>query len=448
MREPADRIDLLSAAEDPFANLRTVLAWSYESLGDAEASAFRRLAPHPGGDVTLPEAAALVGQPVPEMRSQLDRLASVHLVERSRSRAYRVHDLLRGYAAERLAADEPAGAAGAAVGRLLGWYLHVAYRAREALAVGAPLPELAPAGEPSAPVPDFPDSAAALGWYEEARRSLSAGVRLGVTHGHPGAAWRLGRLLHDFFAVRHHYDDWVEVGRSALCGAVREDQPTALYHACLLLGSGQSYLADPAPAGPTVREALRHAGKLGDHAKISTALSLLSVVTMRLGDGGRALELQQRSVAAARHAGRPFALAHALLNLGARQVDAGHPRPAVATNREALELYRSLGAGHHQAMVLGNLAEAHEKLGDLTGALACAEEALTVDARYGNGPTPNNLVTLGRIRAALDRPDGARAAWRRALSLMRPEGDHRIPEVEALLVAVGPGWERAEIPRS
>jgi tetratricopeptide (TPR) repeat protein len=160
----------------------------------------------------------------------------------------------------------------------------------------------------------------------------------------------------------------------------------------------------------------------------------MAMAAIRLRDSDRAMGLQQKAVAAAERDGDPLALAHALLGLGARQIDTGQYGPGVDSTHQALELYRSLGSGHHQAVALGNLAEGYEGMGAFDRARACSLEAVATSRTVGSGkPTVNMLITLGRIQVALNRPNMARLTWRQALVRMRPERDYRIPQVEVML---------------
>jgi DNA-binding SARP family transcriptional activator len=115
LRAGQDRLDTLADLDDPATDLRAVFSWSYRALDAGTARVFRRLGLHPGVEVTLPAAAALLGAGPGEARRQLDRLVSVHLLEQLGRDRYRSHDLLREYAAERAAVEEPPAAGRLAV---------------------------------------------------------------------------------------------------------------------------------------------------------------------------------------------------------------------------------------------------------------------------------------------------------------------------------------------
>src|SRR5580692_8281975 len=98
-----------------------------KSGGGADpTSLFRMLGVWQGPSIGLHGAAALVGQPEALVGDSLEVLVDAHLLESPAPDRYRLHDLLRDYAAEQARADEPAQAVEEAVHRLLGWYLSTA----------------------------------------------------------------------------------------------------------------------------------------------------------------------------------------------------------------------------------------------------------------------------------------------------------------------------------
>jgi hypothetical protein len=95
--EASDRLSELTAGS---RQLRTVFDHSYEALPADVAVTFRLLALHPGEDFTADATAALVGSSPEAARRHLDHLVDEHLVMMSGPDRYRLHILLRDYAAE------------------------------------------------------------------------------------------------------------------------------------------------------------------------------------------------------------------------------------------------------------------------------------------------------------------------------------------------------------
>ena len=90
-------------------DLASVFAWSYDLLEPEEARTFRRLAVHPGSEMSLPSIATLAGLDLLTARRIADRLVAASLLER-RSRWFVIHDLLREYALGLLTDEERAEA--------------------------------------------------------------------------------------------------------------------------------------------------------------------------------------------------------------------------------------------------------------------------------------------------------------------------------------------------
>ncbi|MCP2353243.1 hypothetical protein HD597_000263 [Nonomuraea thailandensis] len=114
-----DRLCLLTVTGDPQAELRAAYDRSYGELPPAARRLFRLLTLVPGGDVTQEVAAALLAVPGQEAERSLAALAAAHLLRESDAgRRYHLDELLRLYAAERLAAEEPEASRSAASRRV------------------------------------------------------------------------------------------------------------------------------------------------------------------------------------------------------------------------------------------------------------------------------------------------------------------------------------------
>ncbi|MBX6766862.1 MAG: hypothetical protein IRY90_06890 [Actinomadura rubrobrunea] len=104
LADERSRLDLLDADDERTA-VRDVFSWSYAKsyakLAPETARAFRLLALHPGPEIGVRAAAALLGEPLDDTRRLLTALVRVHLLEECGRERYRYHDLLRIYAAER-----------------------------------------------------------------------------------------------------------------------------------------------------------------------------------------------------------------------------------------------------------------------------------------------------------------------------------------------------------
>jgi DNA-binding SARP family transcriptional activator len=120
------RLDKLTSGEDVYATVRSAFSWSYRNLAPDAGRMFRLLGLHPGPDIGVPAAAAVCATSPAQAQRLLEVLAAEHLVDEVAAGRYRLHDLLRVYAAERAAADESPTDRVAAIWRVITWYLHTA----------------------------------------------------------------------------------------------------------------------------------------------------------------------------------------------------------------------------------------------------------------------------------------------------------------------------------
>jgi hypothetical protein len=104
LREAGTRLATLETG-DPAASVRTVLSCSYQALDPRAAVMLGLLGLAPGPDISLPAAAALAGLPAGQAQAILRDLETVSLVQQHSPGRYRIHDLVRLYAAEQASRD-------------------------------------------------------------------------------------------------------------------------------------------------------------------------------------------------------------------------------------------------------------------------------------------------------------------------------------------------------
>ena len=98
---------------------------SYRHLGPAARQLFRLLGVHPGMTIDGYAAAAVAGMSPGNAAGLLDDLHREGLLTEAGYRRYGMHDLLRRYARDLIAAEDPAESE-QALGRLLDYYQHAA----------------------------------------------------------------------------------------------------------------------------------------------------------------------------------------------------------------------------------------------------------------------------------------------------------------------------------
>ncbi len=97
--ERRDRLDVLAVDGDPSATVTTNLELSYRVLDQDTRDLFGRLGMLPGEDFSEELITSVSGASEPDTLRALRRLVTAHLIEQPRARRYRMHDLVRLYAA-------------------------------------------------------------------------------------------------------------------------------------------------------------------------------------------------------------------------------------------------------------------------------------------------------------------------------------------------------------
>ncbi|MGH3646273.1 MAG: BTAD domain-containing putative transcriptional regulator [Micromonosporaceae bacterium] len=413
------RLETLADPDDPAADPRTVLSWSYQRLDPDMARAFRLLGLHPGTNFGVDSAAALLDAPLPDVRRLLDRFVSVHLLEQPGFGRYRFHDLVREYAAE-LAAEAPEAEIGSAVERCLTWYLHTSLRATRLL---RPEELFSPAGDPSAlpPLPGLTTENDAAAWYDAEWPTVLDAVRVAATHGCHDHAWQLPRTLLTFSELRHHVADLLRVAEVGVASAERTRDPQALFFATHLLGAALARVGRHDEAESYLRVALHHAEGIGDPVAVCRALGSLGLNASLGGDHHTAVGYEERALELAREIGDVGRMANCLLNIGGTYSYLGEYDVAIRHTREALTLWRSTGFEIGVAWSLANLAEMHQLAGRNSTALEYGEQALGYLRPIGAAETmPSLLLAMGRAHAAAGDPDAARKMWQEGIDV-RPK---------------------------
>lgn len=457
LRDAGRRLDVLSATPDERTAVRTVLSWSYRSLPEPAARAFRLLALHPGPDFDEYAVLALTGAPRPVADRAVGDLLRSHLLQRPSPGRLRQHDLLRAYARERVLED-PLLERHAAQARLVDYYRAGAVAAmRQAFPADAHRRPPAP----DAALPDAPaDAAAALEWLDQEREVLVGVARLAADDDRPGQALALTETLWRYLDAGAFHTEAAAVHGCTLEAARRAADPKAEGRALHLLGIlawRQGRLPDairlltdalechrraadlPGTGGvhnalglvhdergatvPALRhleEALAIAGRIGEPVGQAATLSNLGRVYERGGDLARALECQRDALRLFRAAGDEAALGKVLVELGFLEWRTGSRDQAVALLVEARDVGRRGGDRLAEAWALNRLGRVHEQAGRTGAALDALVGAERLFDAIGN---PDGLGTtrcfLGDLHRRQDRYVEAERLHHDALRLAR-----------------------------
>ncbi|PWI11679.1 regulator [Streptomyces sp. NWU339] len=402
------------AADSP---LRTAFSVSYRVLAPAARRLFRLLGLFPGADFTAEAAAALLPAPLSQARRLLGALASAHLIEPATAGRYRFHDLLREYAQERALAEETAADRGAALERLLIWYLHAA----RAVSGTWLFPELPP--ELRVGVQQgMPSAADATAWLEAERANLLAVINHAARHGPRPVAWHLTSVLLGHFWVHLPRATWLATAQTALDAATAEGDP---YGQAAMHGSLAMIRWDWGHA----REAMDHNTRLRDISRElgwaegeASALGSRGFVAWSMSRLDRAHEHFTAGLRITHDIGNRPAEVYVLLGLGMTCRDLGRLREAAAH----LELAITRGAEltwWDDSLALQTLGWVYWDLGRLADGLDALGPLVTADGRggYRNGRAMM-LAAVARINLELGcHAEGLEQA-ERAFAMVKDEG--------------------------
>lgn len=424
---------------DPAGDVRAVLSWSYRALSPGAARLLRLLSLHPGPDLSLPAAAALAGDEQAAVRLLLAELTRAHLLTEHLPGRYACHDLLRTYAAERVAKEESAGEREAAVRRLLDHYLHTAHAAGRVYSPFWRLP-LLPAAAPGANPESFADDAPALRWYTAETRVLAAVAERADARGDHAHVWGLAWALERFMDRQGHWHDGAALQRLGLNAAIRDGHRTAEAHLRRGLARASARLERYEGAQTHIRHSLELFAELGDRLGLAHAHRSHGWLLDRLGDHDGALDAAGRALALYRALGDRAAETSALHALGWSHVLRGEHHTAAAYFEEALDGLVGLPTGtrYAEAGAWDSLGVARHHLGEHRQAIAAYQCALRLYREVGDlFSEAGTLRHLGDTYLAVGDPGAARMVWERAVRLLIRTDPTAAEETRTRLLALG-----------
>ncbi|MBQ1023731.1 BTAD domain-containing putative transcriptional regulator [Micromonospora sp. C95] len=370
--------------------IRVSISLTYDNLADEARRLFRRLAlldfPAFGGWVS----AALLDQPLADAQDLLDELVDAQLVEITGTEGglraqYRLHDLIRVFARERLAVEDSATDRSAALSRVLGALLFLAEQAHGRLH-GCDTRQVHSRAERWTFAPEVVARVIRdpLGWLERERLNLVAAVRQTVKVGLIELCWDLAFTSVTLFESRIYLDDWRETHRVALaaCRSVGDQRGEAvMLYSTGSLGIVEKRFTD-------ARENLEHSEalfkQLGAEHGVALVSRQLAYLDRIASDFDNATRRYENALGVLLAAGDLTAAAYVLNSMAQTALERGNPAEAKRMLPRALELSRQAGSRRIEAQVLHRLADAHLSAGDHAAAVTAFDETLAVVRDLGD----------------------------------------------------------------
>ena len=370
--------------------LWAAMDWSYELLSPDERRLLHRLSVF-AGRVSLEAVEAVCGEDEEGVAAVVERLSS--LVDKSlvrfKARRYRLLEIVRQYAREKL---EDSDEAEAIRNRHFDYFLRRAERGERGLLGSEEKSWLVRLGREA----------------EEFRTAL----RWAFQEDRVEEALRLVCALERFWYVTGQ----VAEGRRWTEEALRRERagfPPAL-RGRVRLGAARFLLLQGKGNLPAVQRLLEEAVGLlresgeGEEGTLAYALLRTSQVLADRGFRERAESLQREAIALYRRRGDLRGLAVALNYRGNQALQVGATPAARQAYEEALALNRRLGRRHEQTVNLTNLGELAEVQEDWDRAAQCYQEVLSIRRELGDRRGLG--VTLARIAGIVARSEPRRAA--------------------------------------
>jgi len=435
----ADEVTEISTRLDAFdpgdlaVSLRAVLALSVDALSPDAARVFRLLGLAPGPDIGPGAVASLTALPLDRVRLLLRELVAAHMVHEHVPGRFRLHDLVRQYAAEEAHRHHCAGERRAALHRVLDHYLYHAHASdrrlhphRAPIAVPAPQP-----GVCTEPIEAHEE---AMAWLNAEHPVVLAAIDLAAQAGFGAHAWQMAWSLTTYLDRRARWRDQAAIHATALRAAQEGSDRHGVARAHHGLGRAHARLRSDDEARDHLLRALAAFRELADpagqgriHFDVGWLLERQTRYREALTHDREALELFR---SAADRSGE----ANALNVIGWHHMQLGEYSDGLTYCRQALAVLRDLGERRGEAGTWDSIGYAHHQLRQHEQATTCYRRALDLLRTLGDtSQEAVVLIHLGDNHAAAGDGRSARDAWRQALAILDELGQPEADDVRSRL---------------
>ncbi|SFE85901.1 Predicted ATPase [Actinoplanes philippinensis] len=419
LTDHAERLDERHGPVDDRAT--PAIALSYQRLSPQRRRLFRLAALHPGHDVDAHSVAALAGIAPAAARMHLLALQRHHLTHPAAEARYHAHDLVRAYALQRCADEDPPARRRAALTRLFDHYLSAAGAAMDVIApaerAGRP-----PAPPPGPTTPQLGDLAAATSWLEAERTTLVAVIAHAAENGWHRHATALAATLFRWLNGGNPADSLTINGHAlyaARLGGDRQAEARALTH----LGVAHVRMARFGPARERLTEARTIFEELGDLSGEGTTLDNLAQIAEREDRLDDAIAMAGRAAQLFGRTGEPTRLGRALIILATIEQRRHQLDDAAAHLALAIRVLGGEGDRIGEANALSVLGDVDTRRGLLPEAAGSLTRALQICRELGNRVGESwTLESLGALALRSGDKAGAARHFRRALTGFRETG--------------------------
>ncbi len=434
-------LERLAQSSDPLDELDeevfvSAFRFSYAELTPGTRRLLRLLALHPGPDITAAAAAALAGNGTGTgrgggaggVRRSIEELLDCHLLAEPALGRYQLHDLTRAFALRMSTAEEPEGARGEAVNRLLGYYLTSAHRAHR---LTHPRRRALESEHPSVYAAEFDDDREATSWLNAERANLLAAARTAAAEDAEHAAL----FPHALAPSLRIWGSWAVTNElyGAAVEALRPRGNPVLLAQTLVEAADVLAQTGPGEALSCAGEALTLFQDLNDPAGCADSSFQASRAHLAAGHTGPALRMVERALALYRGLGDLYGEADCLNVEGAALYYEGRYDEALGRARVTLRIHERTGDLLGQIRAHNNIGMIHQLQGRIEHARRHLERSRVL-AQLHRGERELAILdtNMGAVHQAMGDTPRALAGFRRALESHRARGD-ALGEVNALI---------------
>ncbi|WP_328611553.1 tetratricopeptide repeat protein [Amycolatopsis sp. NBC_00345] len=357
MSDESRRLDELRSGE---RGVELTLKISYEGLKAKDREAFRLLGLHPGRDIDVHSAAALLGTSPEEAEATLEVLLDAHMLQQYEFGYYRFHDLVRSFVHRllRVAGQSAGGDISPALGRLLDYLVCASDQVCDLLFAGRLSVPAGGIGRQAVP-PELDEPEQARKWLERERTTLLAAAVLAHEQGLDRHVTLLARNVVFQLDAAGLYSEFAEASQLAVASSRRLGEPELLRLSLSNLAVANWKLGRFDAGIAASSEALKIADDLGDRRGFAKDTGMLGLFKGTTGQFDEALGLLRESIRLKRELGAARTEAESLVNLSSLYEQWGRYPEAVEAAGQALALDLELDIREHQIVARADLALAY-----------------------------------------------------------------------------------------
>ena len=437
LRDERRRLHELSAGD---LDVRGTFMLSYRGLDDDLQRAFRLSSQVAGVDFPAWTVAALLDTDEDTAQELAEQLVEAQLFEVSGEDAtgeirYRLHDLVRVFARERLEETEAESERHDAVERALGAQLTLAKQALFRLSPHSkrdPVPSLARLW-PVDPRSIDRMQAEPYAWFSAEYAGLIAGIRQAHREELWECAWELADAMHFFFRVRALWTDWQETHELALEAAERAGNLRGLAWTLRNLGNAHRDQRHMSEARACFLRSLETFRGLGNRLGEAAALNNLGELAMDRGDLDEAVDYFEACLPAWAEVDDQVGVAYVNNHLGVIRRRQGRWPEAQSRFDRSSAMFGELGDRLGAAFALLSIADLRIAEGRLDEADEALDRSTPTFTELGDHVSETwALLSRARIRVEQDRLPEASDLSARVLQTFRDLG-LRVGEAWALV---------------